>query len=81
MRIELSKEREELGKVLINMHHLDRANLKRKLTQLGVTQGEWQGYLTYAKAYDLPSFVRDVIVAELPETENLFVRPLKGELV
>jgi hypothetical protein len=82
MNIDNTKERPPLGRALANLDEWKRLKIKKRLRDLGITQGQWKGYLIYAEAYKLPAFVRDVIVEELPDTAELFSHPqVKSEKV
>ena len=82
MNIDRTKEREPLGLKLANLEDWNRTKIRKRLSLLGVTQGKWKRILTTAKAYDLPPYIRDVIVEELPETADLFNHPnLKPESI
>lgn len=76
MNIDSKKERQPLGRVLVQLEEWQRLKIRSKLQTLGVSQGQWKGILTYAEAHKLPTFIRDVIVEELPETSYLFNHPI-----
>jgi hypothetical protein len=82
MNVDRDKERQPLGQALIKLDNVDRLVLRRKLLRIGLTQAKWKHILTNAVAYELPSFVRDAIVKEVPTTAELFEHPnLKAETV
>jgi hypothetical protein len=82
MNVDREKERQPLGQALIELDHVDRMVLRRKLIRIGLTQAKWKHILTNAVAYELPSFVRDAIVESVPSTAELFEHPnLKTEPV
>ncbi|PWJ53916.1 hypothetical protein CLV98_12032 [Dyadobacter jejuensis] len=77
MNIDSTKKRRPLGHLLVSLAGWKRLKIKSRLTELGISQGQWQGMLTYAEAHKLPTFVRDIIVEELPEAKDLFQHPKK----
>ena len=66
------KNRTALGEVLFMQEKWKRLKIKSRLLDLGYTQGQWRAIYERADARLLPAFVRDVIVEEIPETEELF---------
>lgn len=78
MNISVDKNRTPLGNVLFDLPEWRRNKIKSKLVELGLSEGKWRGIHERVEAHLLPAFVRNVIVEELPETENLFEHPLKA---
>lgn len=75
MRISTEKTRTPLGDVLFNVPDWQRNKIKGRLLKLGLSEGRWRGIHERVDAHLLPTFVRDVIVEELPNTEHLFKHP------
>lgn len=75
MNIDRTKNRQPLGRALMAQEEWKRLKIRARLRDLNVTQGKWKGLLTYAEAHNLPTFIRDVIVEEIPETADLFNHP------
>lgn len=75
MNIDSTKERQPLGTMLMQLEEWQRRKIRTKLRNLGVSQGRWKGILTYAEAHNLPTFIRDAIVEELPNATELFHHP------
>lgn len=80
MRISADKTRTPLGEVLFKLPEWKRIKIKNRLMVLGITEGGYRTIHERTSAYLLPTFVRDVIIEELPDTEELFKHPgLKPE--
>ena len=75
MNIDRNKPREPLGQALILLDGLELMRIRRRVLRTGATKSVWRRILTTAKAYTLPTHVRDVLVEELPETAELFNHP------
>jgi hypothetical protein len=75
MRISIEKSRTPLGEVLFKLPEWHRIKIKNRLIALGITEGGYRTIHERTSAYLLPTFVRDVIIEELPETELLFRHP------
>lgn len=79
MNIHQSKTRKPLGQLLVDQEQWRRSKIRAELQDLGLTQGQWKAILTNAEAHKLPSYVRDVIVKELPAAEEFFKHPKLSE--
>lgn len=79
MNISVDKNRTPLGEVLFKLPEWRRNKIKAKLVKLGLSQGKWRGIYERVDAHLLPNFVRAVIMEELPETAELFEKPLQTE--
>lgn len=74
--VSADKIRTPLGKVLffeIDPWHKDK--IRKRLKDLGLTDGKWRTIYERTEAHLLPAFVKDVIVEELPQTAQLFEHP------
>lgn len=79
MNIHRSKTRQPLGEFLVKQESWRRNKIRGELKLLGLTQGQWKGILTNTEAHKLPSYVRDVIVKEWPDSEDFFKHPKLSE--
>lgn len=74
--------RTPLGKVLFcQIDPWKMVKIKKRLVGLGLTEGGWRTIYERTPAYKLPTFVRDVIIKEIPEAEPLFDHPKLHEPV
>lgn len=75
MNIANKKKRTPLGETLYAKEEWQRIKIKTRLLSLGFSEGNWRGMIERIDAHRLPTFVRDVIVDELPDTAVLFNHP------
>lgn len=75
MKVDNVKNKTPLGDVLSKLEEWQRLKIKASLFKLGFTEGKWRGLIERVEAYNLPGYVRDVVVKELPETTELFNHP------
>lgn len=80
MNLHRSKARRALGQFLVSQEHWRRNKIRSELQELGLTQGQWKAILTNAEAHKLPTYVRDVIVTELPAAAKFFKHPKLTEV-
>ena len=82
MSISVEKNKTALGEVLLAKEKWQRIKIKSRLLNSGLTEGKWRGLQYRVEAHLLPAFVRDIIIEELPETQDLFKTPeFKSEKV
>lgn len=75
MNIDKTKKREPLGQYLIEVETWKRSKIRDKLKDLGVNHMAWHRILTVTEAHKIPTYIRDIIVEELPETAPFFKHP------
>ena len=80
MNLHQSKARRPRGQFLVGQEHWRRNKIRAELQELGLTQGQWKAILTNAEAHKLPTYVRDVIVTELPAAAKFFKHPKLTEV-
>lgn len=75
MNVSKNKKRTPLGEVIFKLPDWQKNKIKDRLTELGLSEGKWRGIHERVEAHLLPTFVRDVIIEELPQTKDLFEHP------
>lgn len=76
MNISTNKVRTPLGRVLFfDIEPWQKTKIKKRLEGLGLTEGGWRSIHERTAAYRLPTYVRDVIIEELPDYAYLFEHP------